>query len=126
MKAFSTSARYDLFAAERKTIIPHGRELIKTDLCLEIPKSYYGRVVRRSSLAYFKGIFTFNGTVDAEYRGNVCVVLFNFSDFSYVFEIGNRIGQFNVEKGYDIKFVKYNSLPDSDWSNNCFGSNLGF
>ena len=37
MKAFPTSARYDLYAPERKTIVSHGRELIKTDLCLEIP-----------------------------------------------------------------------------------------
>ena len=126
MKAFPTSAGYDLYAAERKTIVSHGRELIKIDLCLEIPKGYYGRVVGRSGLANFKGIFAFNGTVDAEYRGNFCVVLFNLSNFSYVVEIGNRIGQFIVEKRNDIKFVEYNSLPDSDRSNNGFGSTLGF
>ena len=79
-----------------------------------------------SGLAIFKGIFVFNGTVDAEYRGNVCVVLFNLSNFSYVVEIGNLIGQFIVEKRNDIKFVEYNYLPDSDRSNNGFGSTLGF
>ena len=100
--------------------------MIKIDLCLEIPKGYYGRVVGRSGLANFKGIFAFNGTVNAEYRGNFCVVLFNLSNFSYVVEIGNRIGQFIVEKRNDIKFVEYNSLPDSDRSNNGFGSTLGF
>ena len=56
LKAFPTSAAYDLFAAERKTIVPRGRELIKTNLCLEIPKGYYGRVVGKSGLANFKGI----------------------------------------------------------------------
>ena len=115
-----------MFTAERKTIVSHGREVIKTDLCLEIPKGYYGRVFGRSGLANFKGIFAFNSTVDAEYRGNVCVVLFNLSKFSYVVEIGNRIGPFIVEKRNDIKFVEYNSLPDSGWSNNGFGSTLGF
>ena len=100
--------------------------MIKIDLCLEIPKGYYGRVVGRSGLANFKEIFAFNGTVNAEYRGNFCVVLFNLSNFSYVVEIGNRIGQFIVEKRNDIKFVEYNSLPDSDRSNNGFGSTLGF
>ena len=126
MKSFPTSCRYDLYAAERKTIVSHGRELIKSDLCLKIPKGYYGRVVGRAGLANFKGLFAFNGTVDAEYRGNVCVVLFNLSNFSYVVEIGNRIGQFIVEKRNDIKFVEYNYLPDSDRSNNGFGSTLGF
>ena len=81
-----------MYVAERKTIIPRGRELIKTDLCPEIPKGYYGRVVGRSGLANFKRILAFNGTIDSGYRGSVCVVLFNLSNFSYVVEIGNRIG----------------------------------
>ena len=126
LKAFPTSAGYDFFAAERKTIVSLGRVLIKTNLCLEIPKDYYGRVVGKSGLANFQGIFAFNGTVDAEYRGNVCVVLFSLGNFSYVVEVGNPIGQFIVEKRNDIKFVEYNSLPDSDCSNNGFGSTLGF
>ena len=115
-----------MYASERKTIVSHWRELIKTELCLEIPKGYYGRVVRRSGLADVKGIFAFNCTIDSEYGGNVCVVLFNLSNFTYVVEIGNRFGQFLVEKRNDIKFVEYNSLSKSDRSNNGFGSTLGF
>ena len=116
-----------MFAAERKVIVPHGKGLlIKTDLCLEIPKGYYGRVVGRSGLANFKGILVFSGTVNSEYRGNICVVLFNFSNLSYVVEIGNQIRQFMVEKRNDIKFLEYNSLSDFDQLNNGFGSTLGF
>ena len=85
-----------------------------------------GRVVGRSGLVNVTGIFAFNVTVNAEYRGNVCVVLFNLSIFTYVVEIGNLIGQFIVEKRNDIKFVEYNSLPNSDRSNNGFGTTLGF
>ena len=126
LKAFPTSAGYELYAAERKVITPRGRELIKTDLCLEISRGFYERIVGRSGLTNFKGIFAFNGTVDSEYRGNICVVLFNLSNSSYVAEVGNRIGQFFVEKRNDIKFIEYNSLPDSDRSSNGFGSTLGF
>ena len=54
-----------------------------------------------------------------------CLV-FNLSNFTYVVEIGKRIGQFIVEERSNIKFVKYNSLSDSDRSNNGFGSILGF
>ena len=85
-----------------------------------------GRVVGRSGLVNVKGIIAFNVTVNAEYRGNVCVVLFNLSIFTYVVEIGNLIRQFIVEKRNDIKFVEYNSLPNSDRSNNGFGTTLGF
>ena len=80
-----------------------------------------GRVVGRSGLVNVKGIIAFNVTVNAEYRGNVCVVLFNLSIFTYVVEIGNLIGQFIVEKRNIIKFVEYNPLPDSDRSNDGFG-----
>ena len=113
-------------AAERKIIVLHGRQLKKTDLCLEILKGYYGRVVGRSGLANFKGILVFNGTVDSEYRANICAVLFNLSNLSYVVKIVNRIGQFMVEKRNHIKFVEYNCLFDSDLSNNGSGSTLGF
>ena len=47
MKAFPTSAGCDLYAAERNTIVSHGVELIETDLCLEIPKGYYGKSCRK-------------------------------------------------------------------------------
>ena len=70
-----------MFAAERETIVQHGKELIKIDLSVEIPKGYYGRVAGRSGLAKFQGIFAFNSTVDSEYTGNVCVSLFNLSNF---------------------------------------------
>ena len=93
-----------MFSAKRKSIVSFGTELIKADLCHEIPKGYYGGVVKRSGLANCKGIFAFNGSIDSEYRGNICVVLFSLSNFSYVVEIGNRIGKFLVKKRNDIKF----------------------
>ena len=93
---------------------------------MKFQKGYFGTVSGRSGLANFKRILAFNGTTDSEYRGIVCVVLFNLSSFNYVVEIGNRIGQFLVEKRNDIKFVEYNSLTDSDRSSNGFDSTLGF
>ena len=115
-----------MYAAKRKVIVPRERELIKTNLCLEIPKGYYGKVAGKSGLANFKGIFAFNGAVDSEYRGNICVVLFSLSNFSCVVGVGSRTGQFLVEKRNNIKFIEYKSLPDTDQSNNGFGSTLGF
>ena len=115
-----------MYAAKRKVIVPRGRELIKTDLCLETPKGYYGKVVGKSGLANFKGIFAFNGAVDSEYRGNIWVVLFNLSNFSCVVEVGSWTGQFLVEKRNNIKFIECKSLPGTDQSSNGFGSTLGF
>ena len=68
---------------------------------------FYGKIVGRSGLANAQGIVAFNGTVDTDYRGTVCVVLFNLSDNEYVVEIGNRIAQLIIKKSYDVRFVEY-------------------
>ena len=74
------SAGYDLYAAETKVLKPGGRTLIKLDLNIAIPKSYYRRILGRSGLANTGGIIVHDGTIDSDYRGIVCVVLFNLSD----------------------------------------------
>ena len=87
---------------------------------------FYGKIVGRSGLANVHSIVAFNCTVDADCRGTVCVVLFNLFDNEYIVEIGNRIAQLIIEKCYDVKFVKYNELPDTQHSVGSFGSSLGF
>ena len=52
--------------------------------------------------------------------------MLNLSDNEYIVEIGNRIAQLIIEKCYDVKFVKYNELPDTQHSVGSFGSSLGF
>ena len=58
---------------------------------MAIPKGYYGKIEGGSGLANTHGITVYNGTVDSDYRGKVCVVLFNLSDEEYIVETGNRI-----------------------------------
>ena len=88
--------------------------------------SFYGKIDGRSGLANVHSIVAFNGTVDADSRGTVCVVLFNLFDNEYIAEIGNRIAQLIIEKYCDVKFVEYNELPDTKRSVGGFGSSLGF
>ena len=88
--------------------------------------SFYGKIVGRSGLANVHSIVAFNGTVDADCRGTVCVVLFNLFDNEYIVEIGNRIAQLIIEKYCDVKFVEYNELPDTKRSVGGFDSSLGF
>ena len=67
----------DLWAANAKVLKLWSRELIRLDLFIAIPERYYGRIVGRSGLANTHGISVHNGTIDMDYRGIVCVVLFN-------------------------------------------------
>ena len=62
------------------------RELIRFDLFIAIPEGYYGRIVGRSGLANVHGITVYNGTIDSDSQGIVCVVLFNLSNEGYVVE----------------------------------------
>lgn len=94
------SAGYDLYAAH-DTEIPVGhRKLIKTDIQIDLPPNYYGRVAPRSGLAYKSGIDVMAGVIDRDYRGNVGVILVNL-DFmdEKVFSVkkGDRVAQLVVE-----------------------------
>ena len=92
LKVSPASACYDLYVVESKIPKPREREraLIKLQLSFPIPTGFYGKIFGNSGLANIHGIVAFNGTVDADYRRTVCVLLFNISDNEYIVEIGNR------------------------------------
>src|SRR6187551_2593032 len=91
------SAGMDLRAnlTESITLKPLERTIVKTGLFIELPIGYEAQVRPRSGLAAKKGITVLNspGTVDADYRGEVKVILVNLSDEAFVIEDGERIAQ---------------------------------
>ena len=131
MRVYNGSAGYDLFANERKIIKPSGRALVRVDLNLAIPEGYYGSIVGRSGLANTHGIVAFPGAIDCDYRGVLCVILFNLSGDTYLVEIGSRIAQIIIQKYCTVHFVE---CSDAEFDKNCnterdtggFGSSLGF
>ena len=95
--ATELSAGMDIRAnlQESKTLLPLERALIPTGLFMAIPEGYEAQVRPRSGLAIKKGITVLNspGTIDADYRGELCVVLINLSNEPFVVEDGERIAQ---------------------------------
>ena len=91
------SAGLDIRANVGESIVlkPLGRVLVKTGLFLEIPEGYEAQVRPRSGLALKKGITVLNspGTIDADYRGEVGVILINLSNEDFTIEDGERIAQ---------------------------------
>ena len=91
------SAGMDLRANLDEDIIlkPLGRALIPTGLFLEIPSGYEAQIRPRSGLAIKKGITVLNtpGTIDADYRGEICIILINLSEDNFVVSDGERICQ---------------------------------
>jgi dUTP pyrophosphatase len=91
------SAGVDLYAAvEADLVIPAGAwKLVPTGIAVAIPEGYEGQVRPRSGLALKHGIGMLNapGTIDADYRGEIGIILFNFSDVPFTIKRGDRIAQ---------------------------------
>ena len=84
---YAVDSAYDMVVAG------HGKGICKTDIAMAIPPGYYGRVAPRSGLAVKKHIDVGAGVIDADYRGNVGVVLFNHADTDFEVKAGDRVAQ---------------------------------
>ena len=100
------------------------RAIVPTGLFLEIPAGYEVQVRPRSGLAAKKGITVLNapGTIDADYRGEVCVILVNLSSEPFVVEKGERIAQLVLSRHECIEWDECRSLSESERGDGGFGS----
>jgi dUTP pyrophosphatase len=112
-----TSAGMDLRANidESISLKPLERIIIKTGIFMELPIGYEAQVRPRSGLAFKKGITVLNspGTIDADYRGEVGVILVNLSSEEVVIEDGERIAQMVIAKHEQAKWVEVEILDAS-------------
>ena len=106
------------------TLAPLGRAVIPTGLFLEIPVGFEVQVRPRSGLAAKKGITVLNapGTIDADYRGEVCVILVNLSQEPFVIERGERIAQLVLARHEVIEWETVGTLEESQRGAGGFGS----
>ncbi len=119
------SAGLDLHANCNDDIIlkPLQRSLIKTGLFIEIPAGYEAMVRPRSGLALKHGISVLNtpGTIDADYRGEIGVILVNLGQDDYTIRPGDRIAQMVINKYEKIKPEFVESITDTDRGKGGFG-----
>lgn len=103
---------------------PHERILVKTGLFIEIPPGYEAQVRPRSGLALKNGISVLNspGTIDADYRGEIGVILVNLSKEDFKINNGERIAQLVFSAYSKVDFVEVKSLDASVRGNGGFGS----
>ena len=101
-----------------------GRTVIKTGLFVELPIGFEAQVRPRSGLAAKKGITVLNtpGTIDADYRGEIAVILVNLSDQEFTVKDGERIAQLIVAKHEKVVWQQTNQLSESKRGNEGFGS----
>jgi dUTP pyrophosphatase len=124
----SLAAGADLAAAlpegETLTIAPGGRALVPTGFAIAIPAGHEGQVRPRSGLAAEHGVTVLNapGTIDADYRGEVKVILVNHGDRNFVITRGMRIAQLLIAPVVTAAFAEAAELPRSERGTGGFGS----
>lgn len=123
-KGSALAAGYDIYSSEESSVPAHGQALVATDISIIVPVGTYGRVAPRSGLAVKHGISTGAGVIDADYRGEVKVVLFNHSDKDFKIEKGERIAQLVLEKivNAEIQEISAEELDTTERGAGGFGS----
>ncbi|MCK0144148.1 dUTP diphosphatase [Arenibacter sp. F26102] len=120
------SAGMDLRANLTESIVlqPMERTIVKTGLFLELPIGFEAQVRPRSGLAAKKGITVLNapGTVDADYRGEVGVILINLSNEAFTIENGERIAQLVIAKHERAEWNEVEELSETSRGEGGFGS----
>lgn len=120
------SAGLDLraFISEKITLKPLERRLIPTGLFIEIPVGFEAQVRPRSGLAFKNGITVLNspGTIDADYRGEIGVLLINLSNDSFTIETGDRIAQLIFASVEQAEWISTETLSETDRGDGGFGS----
>lgn len=106
------------------TIVPaHGRKLVPTGMFIALPAGYEAQVRPRSGLALKKGITVLNtpGTVDADYRGEIGVILLNTTDEDFEIKAGDRIAQIVLNKVEQINWIVVDDLDATERGDGGFG-----
>ena len=120
------SAGMDLRASLEESIVlkPFQRLVVKTGLFISLQKGYEAQIRPRSGLALKKGITVLNspGTIDADYRGEIGVILINLSDSDFEINTGDRIAQMIIAKHEKIEWEAVDKLDDSVRGDKGFGS----
>lgn len=114
----------DLHAAKDATIDPGKHQLIPTGIMIALPPQHEAQVRPRSGLALKHGITVLNspGTVDADYRGEVGVILINHGDKPFEVKRGDKIAQLVIASVIQVQLKEVDELPSTDRGSGGFGS----
>lgn len=105
------------------TLEPLQRGMVKTGLFMELPVGFEAQIRPRSGLALKKGVTVLNspGTIDADYRGELCVLLINLSQEPFVINDGERIAQMVIARHEQAELVQVEELTDTERGTGGFG-----
>jgi dUTP pyrophosphatase len=111
------------YLAESVTVMPLKRMLIRTGLFIQLPEGYEAQIRPRSGLALKNGITVLNtpGTIDADYRGEIGIIIVNLSDEPFVVNNGDRIAQMIISKYERAEMIQVEQLDSTERGEGGFG-----
>lgn len=122
----TSSAGMDLKAFIDEPVILNSleRKIIKTGLYISLPKGFEAQVRSRSGLSIKHGLCVLNspGTIDADYRGEIGIILINLSQEPFTINNGDRVAQLVVASHEQAQWIKVNELSETNRGNKGFGS----
>jgi len=123
-RSYDGDAGFDLFSIDDYLVNPGERCLVHTGLTIELPVNTEAQIRPRSGLALKHGITVLNspGTIDQEYRGELCVIIINLGEEAFRVSVGMRIAQLIVKPIFDVSFVEEEKLSTTTRMDNGFGS----
>jgi len=123
VRATAGASGLDLCAVESARVDPGERVLVRTGLAIEIPVGFEGQVRPRSGLAARSGVTVLNapGTIDSDYRGEVCVLLMNHGREPFAIRAGDRIAQLVVAPVARAELVEASQLGATERGSGGFG-----
>ena len=120
--AHDTDAGMDLYALETVTIGSQKRVTFRTGIALAVPEGYVGLIWDKSSIAHKRGLKSLGGVVDAGYRGEVFVGLFNTGLDVQVVHAGDKVAQLLLQKIEHPELIEVDSLDETPRGGGAFGS----
>lgn len=121
LRAHATDSGADLFALEKTILPPHTITHVHTGVCVELPENTSGIIWGKSSVES-KGIKAMAGLIDAPYRGELIVCMYNLNDTEFVFEAGQKVAQLVVLPTLYPAFEEAAELSETARADGGFGS----
>lgn len=121
-RAHHDDAGLDLCALESFTLAPGEKTAASTGIALAIPTGHVGLIWDKSSVPFTYGVKTMGGVVDAQYRGEVKVLLVNLSQLPVTFAAGQKLAQMIIQKVELLAVEETDTLPDTERGEAGFGS----
>jgi dUTP pyrophosphatase len=116
------SAGYDLYSTENHILKAGERKLFKTNISIQMPNHVYGRIAPRSGLAYKNGIIINGGVIDADYQGDIGVIMYNSGNKDLEIKESDRIAQIIFEFYNVANFIQCEQFDVSERGDGSFGS----